>query len=217
VNELWQRFKREAKANSKKAGLLAALFAFGCCFWVPMLAKAISPKRAGAATSHFAASAVPAAAIPNDVVLPPPSGADSSRFWSSLETALAEDSMFQSADNDSSSRDPFHVEETPEPLPVLFAEEPPAKVESKPEQQSEQHFELSSTIVGRSRRAALINGQVYHLGRKIEANGRSYSLTLIESHRVVLTSSEGTIELKLTRPLLKNVMTQGESKDPPHR
>lgn len=218
MNDLWQRFKREAKANGKKAGLLAALFAFGCCFWIPMLTRAIAPKRAGAAVAHSVVTASPSSAIPTEVPSASPTpGMDTGRFWSNLAAALTEDPMFQSADVETASRDPFQVEETPEPLPVLFAEEPPPTIEPESGLHSQQQLELSSTIVGRTRRAALINGQLYHLGRKIEANGRSYSLTKIESHRVVLTSSDHTVELKLTRPMLKNVMTQGGSKDPPNR
>lgn len=183
-----------------------------------MLARAIAPKRAGAAVSHSAVTPLPSTAAPGE--MPPtslPIGADSERFWSNLATALSDDPMFQSADVETFTRDPFLVEETPDSLPVLFAEEPPPAIEPKSGEPSQQQLELSSTIVGRSRRAALINGQLYHLGRKIEANGRSYSLTIIESHRVVLTSSDHTVELKLTRPMLKNVMTQGGSKDPPNR
>ena len=51
MSELWQRLQREAKANGKKAGLLAGLLLFGCCVWFPMLARAVMPKRAVAATS----------------------------------------------------------------------------------------------------------------------------------------------------------------------
>lgn len=183
-----------------------------------MLTRAIAPRRAGAAISHSVAMPSAANPVPNNVPAPLPSlGADAGRFWSNLEIALAEDPMFQSAEVDAEARDPFRVEVAPEPLPVLFAEEPAPKVESKPDKQPSQHLELSSTIVGRSRRAALINGQLYHLGRKIEANGRSYVLTMIESHRVVLTSSDHTVELKLTRPMLQNVMSPGGSRNPSNR
>lgn len=218
MNDLWQRLTREAKANGKKAGLLAALFAFGCCFWIPMLARAITPKHVGAAVSHSSVAPSSSSANPSEVPSTSlPSGSDAGRFWSNLAVALAEDPMFQSAEVATVSRDPFQVEEVPEPLPVLFAEEPPAPIEPKSAPKSSQTLELSSTIVGRSRRAALINGQLYHLGRTIEANGRRYSLTMIESHRVVLTSSDHTVELKLTRPMLKNVMTQAGSNDPSNR
>lgn len=183
-----------------------------------MLTRAIAPKRVGAAVSQSshtpATSTVISGEVPSASL---PTASDAVRFWSNLAAALAEDPMFQSADVDGLTRDPFQVEEVPEPLPVLFAEEPPAPVEPKSAPMAPHSLELSSTIVGRSRRAALINGQLYHLGRTIEANGRSYSLTTIESHRVVLTSTDHTVELKLTRPMLKNVMTHGGSKDPSNR
>ncbi len=211
MSDLWQRFQREVKANGKKAGLLGGLFLFGCCFWVPMLTRAVAPKHAAAAITASAISSTPAQLNALDVSAAPDAPG---KFWSNLANTLANDPMFRSADVQSLSRDPFQVAEASEPLPVLFAQEPKPKIEVISEPESRQ-LELNSTIIGRSRSAALINGQLYQLGRQIQANGQRYQLTTIESHRVVLSSGEKTIVLKLARPRWKDVLEGGDAIDPP--
>ena len=207
--DLWQRLQREVKVNGKKAGLLAGLFVFGCCFWIPMLTRAVVPKRASAAVTPSAHTQFAPPAPVNSLGVPPASAEDSNRYWSDLTRSLAEDPMFQSADLQSISRDPFHVEEGPEPLPVLLAEEPKPKLEIKSDK-PERQLQLSSTIIGRTRRAALINGQMYSLGRQIQANGRNYQLTKIDAHQVVLSSDEQTLVLTIARPQLKDVLERGD-------
>ena len=211
MSDLWQRLQREVKANGKKAGLLAGLFLFGCCFWVPMLTRAAVPKRAPAAIIPSTASSTPAIANGQDV---PTTVEAPGKFWSNLTNALANDPMYRSVDVQSFTRDPFQLAEVSEPLPVLITEEPKPKAEVKSEQDTRQ-LELNSTIIGRSRRAALINGQLYQLGRQIQANGLSYQLTAIESHRVVLSSGKQTIVLTLARTQLKDVLDGGDAIVPP--
>lgn len=215
MQDLWIRFQREVKANGQKAGLLAALFLFGCCFWIPMAMRALSPAPAHAA--HRPSTASPAV-TPNPV---PAAGssmtdADTGKFWASLSKALAEDSMFQSADVQALDRNPFQIAEDSEPLPVLFAEEPspvPAIVEAKPKSDTTP-LELTGTIIGRNRRVARINGQLYPLGKRILSDGKSFQLTKIESHRVELSAGDQTIELTLARPQLKDVLNRDESESP---
>lgn len=201
--DLWQRLQREVKANRQKAGLLAGLFLFGCCFWVPMVARAVVPKKVAAAT--HVANPAPTTPVANQLPsATPPTTADQEKFWASLSKSLAEDSMFQSADVQALGRDPFLAESRPT-VREMVVEHPPVKVDEKTEDVAVT-LELTSTVIGRARRAALINGQLYQLGRKIEANGRSYVVSKIESNRVQLLDGEEMLELTLARTQLSDVL-----------
>jgi hypothetical protein len=207
MEDLWNRLQREIKANAKKAALLGVLLLVGCCIWVPMALRAVFPTRPAVAKI--------APALPTSVPTPTsgPSAEQNpnpSELWKKLTLALAEDSSFRSGDIQSMTRSPFQILDVPEPLPVLFAAEPVPQFAPKTDADPVK-LELGSTIIGRNRRAALINGQLYHVGRSIQAEGEQYLLTQVESNRVVLTSGHKTIELTLTRPQLKDVLNRMES------
>ncbi|MDB5342652.1 MAG: hypothetical protein JWP89_1029 [Schlesneria sp.] len=231
--DLWHRWQRDVKADRQKAVLLAALLLLGCCFWIPMLAKAMTPKRASAATSQAAAAAKDPSVTPEQKES---SGAGSDQFWSSLANSLANDPLFQAAEVNKLERDPFGTNESWDPLPVLFAEdvspkpedirpvieEPTPTVELTPKEELKvavvargtRPLQLTSTMISRSRRAAMINGQFISVGREIQSNGQSYLLTQVESHRVLLTMGDETIELKIARSQLKAVLDPRNSDDP---
>ena len=213
LDELWNRIQREVKANGKKAAVLGLLLLFGCTIWVPMLMKAFKPTRAVVASAVVPNQMSVAGAINTaSAELPAKPG----EFWSKLANTLADDPLFQTADIQSIARNPFQNVEIPEPLPVLFADEPVVKAPADMDELSKR-LELRSTVVGRTRRAAMINGQLYQLGRKIEADGQQYLLTKIESHRVELSSGDRTIELTLARPQLKNILNRNESPGSPQQ
>jgi hypothetical protein len=238
MSNLWHRWQREVKADRPKAVLLAALLLLGCCFWIPMLAKALTPKRAAAATSEAVESANASADNPEQKKT---TAVGSDPFWSSLANSLANDPLFQAVEVNGLERDPFGANDAWEPLPVLFAEdaspksedfrpiieEPTPKVELTPTLEMNPKVEskvavvaresrplqLTSTMISRSRRAAMINGQFISVGREIQTNGQSYLLTQVESHRVLLTTGDETIELKIARSRLKDVLDPRSSDD----
>jgi hypothetical protein len=223
--------QHEVRANAKKAALLGVLLLVGCCIWVPMLVRAIGG-------SKPVAIAVPVApVVANNSSIPIPSGnpvepeAKPSEFWSKLAATLSDDPLMNTADVQAMTRNPFQEVEIPEPLPVLFADEPvivvvptpPAEVAATvpprdplPEKIEEEpvRLVLRSTIIGRNRRAAMINGQLYQVGQSFEAQGRQFRLTTVESNRAVLTSGEQTIELIMSRPQLKDVLTRNDATFP---
>ncbi len=228
---LWHRWQRDVKADRPQAVLLAGLLLLGCCFWIPMLARAVTPKRAAAAASQAAAAKVPSGS-PEEKES---AGAGSDQFWSSLANSLANDPLYQAADVNGSERDPFGTNAAWDPLPVLFAEdacpksedtrpiieEPTPTVEMNPKEElkvavvarESRPLQLTSTMISRSRRAAMINGQFVSVGREIQTNGQSYLLTQVESHRVLLSTGDETIELKIARSRLKDVLDPRSSDD----
>ncbi len=88
---LWHRFQSDVKANRQKAALMAGLLLLGCCFWIPMLAKAVSPKHASAVTTAAPNQSTSVSApVPNNL---PTQNTD--QFWSNLANALERDPLFQ--------------------------------------------------------------------------------------------------------------------------
>jgi hypothetical protein len=214
--EFWNRLQREVKANGKKAGVLAALLLLGCCIWIPMVTRAVCRTRPAVASKSPSAPPTKISAAPSPAVSSAPEQPEfnTREFWTKLSAVLEDDPMFQTAGIQPATRDPFQAAEGQEPLPVLFAQEPAPTTPVDTDHDAD-GLELRSTIIGSTRRAALINGQLYQLGRKIQTDDRQYVLTRIESNRVVLSSGERTIELTLTRPQLKDVLNRNQQSGPP--
>jgi hypothetical protein len=216
MQDLWTRFQRDLTTNWKKTAALGVLFLFGCCFWIPMLTRAVGSRRAVAAVSPpQSAPANPdstqTASEPNSIGV-----VGGENFWSSLSKSLADDSLFHPAEMSSVTRDPFVLDESQSPLPVLFAEDRKVEITVKAVAVKEvdpMGLELRSTMIGRTRRVAIINGQLYQVGRELMANGHSFRLASIESHRVVLTSGDKKFELTLARPKLVDVLNRDRAAD----
>jgi hypothetical protein len=211
MNDLWQRFLREGKANKGKAAVLAGLFLFGCCFWVPMLGKSVAPKQAHAAVGLATPAPAPLSSTATASVVDEAVNPD--KFWNQLSNTLASDPLFQSADVAAVTRDPFVAAKAPEPVVEVPEVPPEPKIEGVVEAETPT-LQLSSTVIGRTRKAAMINGTLYQLGRSIKVNGRSYLLKQIESNRVVLACDDDTLELKLARRQLKDVLESDDVAEP---
>lgn len=211
MQDLWTRFQRDLTLNWKKTAALGVLLLFGCCFWMPMLTRAVAPRPAAAAVSPpstvpASPAASQAATYPNNVGI-----AGVETFWSSLSKSLVNDSLFHPAEMSSITRDPFTLDESESPLPVLFAEDRVVEIVEKLvaiKEVAPTGLELRSTMVGRTRRVAIINGQLCQIGRELMTNGHSFRLSSIESDRVVLTSGDMNYELKLARPKLADVLNK---------
>lgn len=212
MQDLWTRFQRDLTKNWKKTAALGLLFLFGCCFWIPMALRASTPRHA-ASSAAMNPIAAPAAANSNE-----PGSLNTDAFWSSLSKSLASDPLFQPAEISLVSRDPFFPDESLTALPVLFAEEYVEKKTEKPIATKENALaglELRSTMVGRTRRVAIINGELCQVGKELRTNGHSFRLASIESQRVVLTSGDKKFELTLARPKLADVLNRDRAVDLP--
>lgn len=224
MNGLWRRCQSEVQANRMKAILLAGLFLFGCCFWIPMLGRVLTPRHAAAATTSCEQSS------DKQCEGQKLDDAESDPFWENLGNSLANDPLFQPAELSASLRDPFAVNE-PQPslLPpadearskieedhhIHIVGERPVGVEPVPAPTVPKEIEapaaaerprLTSTMVSPTRRAAMINGQFVIVDHEFQMKGQRYRLTHVESHRVVVTTGDETIELTINRPQLKDVL-----------
>lgn len=210
MTDLWKQFQRDLRASWKKTAALVVLFLFGCCFWVPMMFSATKSKKAKTSSVSQAKSSSASTSNPISSETAP---LTTERFWKSLSESLATDPLFQPADLSRVSRDLFSVDRAFEPLPVLFAEEQ-VVVAAKPRKEdviaAPTGLELKSTVVGRTRRIAMINGRIYQVGRSVLANGQQFRVASIEPNSVVLTAGEQSFELKLAKPQLTDFVVSDE-------
>jgi hypothetical protein len=214
--DLWTRFQRDLTLNWKKTAALGVLLLFGCCFWIPMLTRAVAPRRAAASAVSTPTAAMNPETTPSTVAPNSLAATNSDAFWSTLSKSLESDPLFQPVEILPTVRDPFTPEEGQTPLPVLFAVDSETETVNKvvvADEADPQGLELNSTMIGRTRRVAIINGQLCQVDRELLVNGHRFRLAAIESHRVVLTSGNKNYELTLVRPQLADVLNRERAVD----
>ncbi|MDA1015650.1 MAG: hypothetical protein O3A00_14500 [Planctomycetota bacterium] len=137
--------------------------------------------------------------------------------WQDIDKLFAGDPLLISAD-ERFVNDPFAIDYSEFPPPVLFAQDGEQvlaeeeekrkaraaarrKTNTRPKQATPQEkgFVLHSTIVGKSRRAAVLNSRMYSEGADIKHNGETYQLAAVFDRRVVLTRAGEAFELRLSK------------------
>lgn len=199
---LLKKLRREATANPKKAGLLGLLLLVAIYFWAPLLRQWIGTSENIAEST--AAAGPPAAAISSgSVVMPPATAAAGAAVpkihWRQMARAIESDPRMRAVEPSEQTigRDPF-VDPQPPSVPRTVAEDEPVVEEATPD---ELGLVLSSTIVGPSRRTAVINGKIYAPGRELEASeGMVFVVISIEPWGIVLERAGKQFALELPRP-----------------
>lgn len=230
MSNLYRRLHHKLVANSQRTVAFGVLVLLGCGCWLPLLLRAASPQEVataqGAALVNRATGysiASPRNSIPDDSISNEICAGARPSFWKSLSESLASDPLFHPADVSLTARDPFTIGDEQLPLPVLFAvadtEEPAtgpevritpsvppgARTTSLAKPLAPQ-LELNSTMVGRTRRVALLNGRLYHQGQDVTANGQRYRLASVESERVRLTAGDQKFVLTISRSQLRDAL-----------
>ena len=215
MRDFTTRLRLNLTARGTKEGAFGVLFLLGCCFWVPPLLLRASSSRQTAQTEPSGGTALditasPTSASPNSIRL----DGDHSPFWRSLAESLETDPLFRPADMSLVTRDPF----TPvdDALPVQMQTELGQLdvANSKPvalERAAAPDLELQSTMVGRTRRVAIINGRMYHAGQAVTVQGQRYQLASIESQHVVLTTGDQKFVLTMPRTQFRDALSQTEA------
>lgn len=215
LSSISKQLVRDMKASAGKTAVLALLLLVGVFFWVPPLLKAFS---------SGATAATPATSIDTKAAASGSAAIASTTSPTALETVkkprdsktllklLHEQPLLQPASADEMPQKPFGLNEDLLPLPVLIADDaladPPApapKSEPKPIEKLD-GLVLKSTLVGPSRRVAIINNQLFREGQSISWNDRQLLLETVNRKSVTLT--DGAQSWQLT---LKD--SQGESED----
>lgn len=214
LSSISQQLFRDMKASAGKTAVLALLLLVGLFFWVPPLLKAFSSNTATASptvvdakAASSGSSATTSTASPNS-----PESAKKSRDSKTLLKLLHEQPLLQPASAEEMPQKPFGLNEDLLPLPVLIAEdalaEPPApalKSAPKPIEKLE-GLVLKSTLIGPSRRVAIINNQLFREGQSVSWNDRQLLLESVNRKSVTLT--DGSQSWQLT---IKD--SRGESED----
>jgi hypothetical protein len=195
------KLRREIEANPKKAGVLALLLVVAIWFWAPLLGKWFGKTETdvkdGAPTPNIATVSPTAGA--NGVSAPAVGATESAlslksklpnRPWRQLVTLIEQDPRMSPATELAAGRDPFKS------LPTESAEK--KQTESAPEQPdltpTAAGLVLTSTIVGRGQKIALIGGESYKEGSVVAARRGEADFRLIEIRpREVILERKGRL------------------------
>ncbi len=176
--------------------MLIALTLFGVYSWVPLVWGWM-----GGESSDESAESTPATDLSMTVAVVPTdqnSGdvePDGQWDWRSQAENIDQERQTKTSQLDGELRNPFGLNE---PAGDLADAEAQNEEPRGPRRPAEVGLVLSSTIVGQSRRVAMINGRAYTEGRSVEASsGEQFVLEEIWPRRVVLQRGGERFNLRL--------------------
>ncbi len=185
VNKIKKRLRSEIKANPRKSAGLGVLFAVGSYFWVPLIWGWVAPEDDSARRKPSTATAGPA--IPTAILSESPREKHSQPFeehWRQIAKAIDDDPKMRPAALAPDRPSPFGPSSEPDGTKTSSDEDEAAMAAVTPESLG---LMLSSTVVGETRRVALVNGRAYAEGSVIEiAKGLEFVLARVYSRHVVL-------------------------------
>ncbi|WP_339730391.1 hypothetical protein [uncultured Gimesia sp.] len=201
-----EQLLHDLRVSWQKTLLLGLLFFVGLYFWVPPLYRAIR------GTSSPAI--VPAKNNPAVIPQRPPVETEMSftqsetqdapqHSWEQFDSLMQTDPLVQSVQMGAVQKNPFQVNRDQFSPPILFAEEPvqpktnlaekkPKEVPALPD-----NLVLKTTIIGKYRRAAIINNKMYYEGKAFEHEDVTYTLEQVAARNVILKQGEQKFELKI--------------------
>ena len=207
LQKLSKQIQRELKANPQKVGGVGVWMLVAVWFWLPLIFKKDESSSSSSASSSTASQPTPAKATPaTTAATTEPGKVEEPRpRWQDLVAWIENDPDMKSFTFETlpdEVRDPFLVAVTPEQKQqqeeaAQVAVEEPVKM---PPQPGELGLRVSSTIIGKQRRTALINGRAYREGDAIEMDeGWVYVLSAIEKNHVVLACDGHEYQLAIAR------------------
>ena len=206
MSSITTRLARDFTANGRKTALLAALTGIGLYFWLPPVWRAVRGPSGTVPMADVPPASSPAAA-PSSVAAPAAPPATFS--WRTAERTRATDGLYASADGTDLRADAFALRTVYLPIDAELAEDDPAEpfpdrpeagnptVASAVPPDPAAGLALASTVIGRSRKVALINGAAYAEGATIRADGRDWTLVSVEPRRAVLSEGDRRVELRI--------------------
>ena len=200
LSSIFKQLVHDMKASAGKTAMLALLLLVGLFFWVPPLLKvfssgatAVPPTPVDTKAASGGSAATASTTSPNS-----PESIKKSRDSKTLLKLLHDKPLLQPASAEEFPSKPFGLNDELLPLPVLIAESsaPAAKPAAKPIEKLD-GLVLKSTLIGSSRRVAIINNQLFHEGQSISWNGRQLLLESVNRKSVTLTDGSQSWQLTL--------------------
>ena len=195
---IFKQLVRDMRASAGKTAVLGLLLMVGLFFWVPPLLKAFA--NGPAVTPPLATPAAANTSTPSPIAI---DSGSKSRDSKTLRKLLHEQPLLQPVSADEMPPRPFELNDDLLPLPVLIADdslaEPPppaAKLLAKPIEKLDGLI-LKSTLIGPSRRVAIINNQLFREGQSVPWNDRQLRLETVSRKSVTLTDGSQSWQLTL--------------------
>ncbi len=212
LSKFFQQLARDMKASAAKTGVLGVLLLVGLYFWLPPLLSAFSgSSMATAATSATVASS-PAATVPSSSPAatgtasstPNPTTTAKQPHDSAVITKLLhEHPLMQPVSAEEIPEKPFGLDYDSMPLPVEMVEDslaepppPPSKPKPPPIEKLD-GLTLKSTLVGPTRRAAMINNRLFQEGQMVPWKDKQLRLESVTRKSVTLTDGSQSWQLTL--------------------
>lgn len=205
VTSFSQQLVRDMKASAAKTAVLGLLLLVGLFFWVPPLLKAFSSGSTAAPTKPVDATMASSGSVATASTPSPntPESAKKSRDSKTLLKLFHEQPLLQPATADDMPQKPFGLNDDLLPLPVLIAEDASTEPPSSSSKAGPKliakldGLDLKSTLVGPSRRVAIINNQLFQEGQTVSWNDRQLLLEAVNRKSVTLTDGSQRWHLTL--------------------
>lgn len=205
LSSIFKQLIRDMKASAAKTAVLALLLLVGLFFWVPPLLKAFSSGPTVTPTTSNDVKVASSGSTATESIASPNSlkSANKPRDSKTLLKLLHEQPLLQPASTEEMSRNPFVLNDDWLPLPVEiekdeFAE--PLATAPKPAPKPIEKLDglvLKSTLIGPSRRVAIINNHLFHEGQNVPWNDRQLLLESVNRKSVTLTDGSQSWQLTL--------------------
>jgi hypothetical protein len=205
MNKLIKRLRREATKNPKKAAVLGLLTVVALYFWAPTVLGWVARRE----PAGMAINAVPADTAtggqPSPASANPPTGVPDKvamTSWQTVVERMERDPRTRPSTRLGLGRDPFHSV----PHRVVEQEEVERKTKSAQHRPTlaSLGLRLTSTMVSRTMRLAIVNGRTYREGDLIDL-GKERELVQLRlagvfARRVLLEMQDQKFELAIPEP-----------------
>lgn len=201
LSSISKQLIRDMKASAAKTVVLGVLLLVGLFFWVPPLLKAFS----GGTTAASPTAPATTAASPTASATATNSSEPSKKLRDSktIVKLLHEQSVWQPVSADEMPQKPFGLNLDLLPLPVEIEKDGPDEPLSSAIKSAVKPVEkldglvLKSTLVGPTRRVAIINSQLYREGQNVIWNDKQLRLESVNRKSVTLTDGSQSWQLTL--------------------